>query len=337
MDYYGVLDCGTTNSRLYVLDGDFRTVAVASRKVGVKDTHLLGHSGFRQELSELFYETVAKAGLNTADIRLLLAYGMITSELGLLEVPHMWAPAGLDELVSNVKVVRDSEIFPPDVPVVFVRGIKNRYGSDAGLEHLRSLDFLRGEETQIMGLLHDNPGLRPPFTVVVFSSHTKYVRVNGDRNIAGSMTTLSGQVYDSIVRESAVSKSVMGTERAEFDPQIADLAWEAVNSAGFLRAVLMPRFMDVLLHQKAPINRLFLTAAIVAEDMRSMNDFVSVGFDECSDYVLLGHETRCQCFEYYLQTYRNGRVLTRIHEQAELDRLNIQGAALIASKAKLLV
>jgi len=336
MQYFAVVDCGTTNSSMYVLDSSFQTIAMGKRKVGVTDTTVSGYDVFQHGLTELFYETVERAGLQTSDISFLVAFGMITSELGLLEVPHLWAPAGMHDLVQNIKVVRDPRIFPPDVPVVFVRGIKNRYGEEVSLEDIRSLDFLRGEETQIMGFLHNNPDLKPPFTVVVFSSHTKYVRVEADGSISGSMTTLSGQVFEAIASRSAVAKSVSGVGTLEFDPATADLAREAVRSSGFLRAVLMPRFIDVLVKLPAAQNRLFLTAAIVAEDMESMLDFPSVGFGECNDFVLLGHEDRCRCFKYFLEKYHNGRVIKQIHEQEELDRLNIQGAAAIVGKANLL-
>ncbi len=334
--HFAVIDCGTTNSRIYVLDGDYRTTAVGAKKVGVKDTVGGGARVLRDGLSELFLDTIRGAGLKVGDIRLAVAFGMITSELGLMEIPHLWAPAGLEELVKSVKVVRDPKVFPPDVPVAFIRGIKNRFESDATVRDLRRLDFLRGEESQIMGLLHLCPDLRPPFTVVVFSSHTKYIRVTEDCKIAGSLTTLSGQLYEAIVSNSAVGKSVVGESWAQFDPEIADLALEVVHSAGFLRATLMPRFMDVLLGQPASANRLFLTAAIVADDMRSIHEFPLVGFDDCPDYVLLGHEDRCRCFTHFVRSRYGGRVIKQACEQSELDKLSITGAAVIAGRAGLL-
>lgn len=334
--YFAVIDCGTTNSRIYVLDGDFHTVAVGAKKVGVKDTVGGGTRVLRDGLSELFLDTIRDAGLEVGYIRLAVAFGMITSELGLMEIPHLWAPAGLEELVKSVEVVHDPEVFPPDVPVVFIRGIKNRFESDATVHDVRRLDFLRGEESQVMGLLHLYPNLRPPFTVVVFSSHTKYIRVTGDSKIAGSLTTLSGQIYEAIVSSSAVGKSVARGSGSQFDPEIADLAYEAVQSSGFLRAILMPRFMDVLLRQPASANSLFLTAAIVADDMRTISDFQLVGFDDSRDYVLLGQEDRCRCFAHFIQSRHGSRVIKQIYHQSELDQLSITGAALIASRAGLL-
>lgn len=260
----------------------------------------------------------------------------MSAEVGLTEIPHLWAPAGLEELVESVKVVRDPEVFSPDGPLVLIRGIRNRFVSDATVRDLRRLDLLRGEEFQVMGLLHLYPDLHPPFTVVVFSSHTKYIRVTENSRIAGSLTTLSGQLYEAIVSSSAVGKSVVGESRPRFDPEIADLACDAVHLAGFLRAVLMPRFMDVLLGQPASANRLFLTAAIVADDMRSISDFPLVGFDDCPDYVLLGHEDRCRCFTHFIQSRHGGRVIKQIYGQSELDQLSITGAAAIVRKAGLL-
>ena len=98
----------------------------------------------------------------------------------------------------------------------------------------------------------------------------------------------------------------------------------------------MPRFMDVLLRQPASANSLFLTAAIVADDMRTISDFQLVGFDDSRDYVLLGQEDRCRCFAHFIQSRHGSRVIKQIYHQSELDQLSITGAALIASRAGLL-
>ena len=103
------------------------------------------------------------------------------------------------------------------------------------------------------------PTPTPPFTAVVLSSHTKYIPVTTDGKIAGSLTTLSGQVFEAIRQGTSIGKSVEApdAESDELDIGIAESAYDAVVHAGFLRALLMPRFLEVLLGVPAG-QRLFI-------------------------------------------------------------------------------
>jgi 2-dehydro-3-deoxygalactonokinase len=262
---------------------------------------------------------------------------MITSEIGLKEIPHLWAPAGIEELAASVEPVRDPAVFPVEVEVVFIRGIKNPYPPDATYRDIRRIDFMRGEETQVVGLLTHPDLPSPPFTAVVLSSHTKYIPVRGDSRIAGSITTLSGQVFEAIRQGTSIGKSVEAPEceeEGDLDQGIVDTAYDAVAEAGFLRTLLMPRFLEVLLHVPAPARRLFLEAAIAAEDLRALRDFSLLGYQEDAPFILIGPDRRCRIFAHLLARY-GGRE-PRIHQiirSDDIDRLAINGAIAIAQRA----
>ena len=126
--YIATIDCGTTNSRVYVVNEEAEVLGKASKKVGVKDTASTGSTEtLKTGLKEAYYAAVEGAGLESKDIAFIISSGMITSELGLKELPHLWAPAGMQELADNITKVHDTSVFPIDKPVYFVRGIKNRY------------------------------------------------------------------------------------------------------------------------------------------------------------------------------------------------------------------
>lgn len=336
--HFATIDCGTTNSRVYVLDTRRRVVAKGVKKVGVRDTAVTGSNQvLREGLREVFEATLQEAGLGVRDIECAITSGMITSEIGLLEIPHLWAPAGLEDLAAHVKPVRDPEVFPLDVEVVFIRGIKNPYPPDATYRAIRSIDFMRGEETQIMGLL-DLPGMpAPPLTAVVLSSHTKYIPVTADGRIAGSLTTMSGQVFDAIRQGTSIGKSIEGPEGGdgeELDMAVVDTAYDSTTHAGFLRTILMPRFMEVLLGIPAQTRRLFIDTAIGTEDLQVLRDFPLVGFSADTPFVLIGHASRCRIFRYLLTRYLGvTREIREITDPEEIDRLSITGAITIARRA----
>ncbi len=335
--HFATIDCGTTNSRVYLLDAENRIVHKGARKVGVRDTAITGSRRTLQDgLASLVETTVREAHVALADVQFAITSGMITSEIGLQEIPHLWAPAGLVELAENLTVTQDPAVFPLDLPLVFIRGIKNVYPADTTYQDIRRIDFMRGEETQVIGLLTRSDLPRPPLTAVVLSSHTKYIHVQADGRIAGSLTTLSGQLFEAIQQATSIGKSIaaVGTPNEKDYTLAIETAWDAVRRAGFLRALLMPRFMEVLLKVPAEIRRTFVEAAIATEDLRVLEEFSLLGFPRDCPMLLIGSPSRCRVFQELLsRTEGAGPATAAISVEEAVDRLSIDGAIAIAHQA----
>lgn len=335
-----VIDCGTTNTRVFILDDSDNIVAHGAKKVGVRDTVITGSTAALKEgIKETFYAALEVARLTPKDIRYAVASGMITSEIGLLEIPHLVAPVGLDELAGNIRVVDDPGIWPLPVPAYFIPGIRNAYGEAPALEDLRRLDFMRGEEVQMIGILQT---LKPrlPVNIVVLSSHTKLININREEKITGSITTISGQFYEALVKETSIGKCVKdpGTpcDSRYTDREILDIAGESVAKSGLLRTMLMPRFMQVLLETSHRERQLFVDAAIAAADMQIFDEFDRLGFPADVGYILYGHEKRCAIYEYYLrQKYGATVAITAITDADAINLITIRGLAAIARHGNL--
>jgi len=335
--FFATIDCGTTNSRVYLLDENCNIINKGEKKVGVRDTAINGTNRIlREGLKEVFLETVKEGGIKVAEVEFAITSGMITSEIGLIEIPHLWAPAGIDELAQNVKIVRDEEVFPVDVPLIFVRGIKNFFPAETTYKDIRLIDFMRGEETQVVGLLSLYPQLALPVNLVILSSHTKYIHINEGGKITGSLTTLSGQVYEAIKKETSIGKSIRSNtadgQEDFFNEEIVETAYDSVVNAGFLRTLLMPRFMEVLLKTNWYERKLFIETAIVAEDLRVIEEFKNLNFSRDCTFVLVGHKIRCDIMKYLLNKHYKINSIKCINQKEEIDDLSIQGAIAIARK-----
>ena len=340
--YLSTIDCGTTNSRVYIVNETGDILGKATKKVGVRDTAIHGSNEVLKEgLKETLFDALTHANLKLADIRFLISSGMITSEIGLLEIPHVWAPANMDDLAKNIKTVQDPAVFPLDIPIHFIRGIKNKYDPQtAQMNDVGTLDFMRGEESQIAGIfsLYE---FQLPVTVVVLSSHTKFIPINEKKDILGSLTTISGQVYEAIIKETFIGKSIRKdddfSDEEYFEDDIVDVAHRWVTNAGFLRTLLMPRFLDVLLKTKWYERKLFVEAAIAAEDMKALYQFESLNFPVKTNFILVGPKGRCSIYEYMLKKKMQvaGDIL-RITDTDEIDLLSIKGVLHLAKKAGLL-
>jgi len=352
----GIIDCGTTNSRFQVVDENGAVLGRAAAKIGVKDTATRGSNrALREGLEELYRSALGASGLSPGGLDFVISSGMITSELGILELPHLSAPAGLPDLARSLTKVEGTDRLAFDPELYLVRGVKNVPDPAPGspIAAVRALDFMRGEETQIMGFLELYGG-GVPTTVVNLSSHTKYISVDESDRIRGSVTTLSGQVYESILKETFIGKSVSppaagddgtapdpardsGAPAAELTAAV-DLAAELVASAGFLRSLMVPRFLDTLMYTDWRIRKRFVEACLAADDLSAMNLFPEYGFPVGSRIILVGLPERCGIFEYLLR--KSGRAgearIRTISDPDQVLRLAAVGALAIARAAGLL-
>jgi 2-dehydro-3-deoxygalactonokinase len=218
--FYATIDCGTTNSRVYIVDENGRVYGKAAKRVGVRDTAVTGSKkSLLDGIKETIANAVSDAGIEASEVKAVFSSGMITSEVGLYEIPHLTAPCGTGELAENITLAHGLDIVDGGIPVYFVRGVKNDMGGGQERPSLKAgeLDFMRGEETQIAGLLARG-GCKLPVMVVILSSHTKFVPVDENGNITGSLTTMSGQMYDAILNNTFVGKSVEKRDNAEEAP-----------------------------------------------------------------------------------------------------------------------
>lgn len=331
---FAVIDCGTTNTRIYIVDKHKKIVASKAKKVGVRDTSITGsRETLRNGITELFFQLLEEEKIPDGSVDFAIASGMITSEIGLLEIPHLVAPAGIKELSEGILEVNDETVLPIHRPVYFIRGIRNHYSDDARVQDLRDVDFMRGEEVQCAGLITQLE-IKEPCSIVALSSHTKVMYIDKQKRIAASNTTISGQFYEALLHSTNIGKSLVETEGEEPGgytyEELVDTALDCVEHAGLGRTLLMPRFLQVLLKTDSRERDIFANAAIAADDLKAFEEMRNKGYDS-SRYIFYGHESRCKMYEYLLKKrFGDGLLIESIYDKEEIGRLTVQGAIAIA-------
>ena len=331
-----VIDCGTTNTRIYIVTDEKIIIAAGTREIGVRDTTITGSRNVLKTGIEKLYRSILKENnIMSKDVEFMIASGMITSEIGLMEIPHLVAPAGIEELSKNIKIADDPAVLDIGIPVYFIRGVRNYYGENATIKDLRKVDFLRGEEVQCIGILNE---IKPilPLNVVVLSSHTKIIHLNKLGKIERCMTTISGQFYNALKDATSVGKSlasVDGERKGRFSfEEIVGIAGECVEYAGISRTLLMPRFMQVLLKTDSDERNLFTNAAIAADDMKAFWEFRSQGYDT-KNYLFFGHESRCKLYEYLIkQKFGDDLKIESIYDKETIANLTVKGSIGVAGR-----
>ena len=261
------VDGGTTNTRARLLQGS-RIIATARRGLGVRDT-VLGDSPqpslretasksardsspatpgppHRDRLVRAVREVIQEVGQSLIDpsspyadarLKLLVAAGMLSSEVGLVTVPHVLAPAGLDDLARGVAVVSLPEVAA--MPIHVVPGVRTPAadGPDGWFE----ADVMRGEECETLGaytaLAADGRVGSSPCPVFLWpGSHTKLVEVDGSGRITRSHTTLGGELLQAVARHTLLAASLPDPLPDEPDPDAVAAGARAVEQQGLGRA-----------------------------------------------------------------------------------------------------
>ncbi len=149
------VDGGTTNTRACLWKGE-TLVSRAGREVGVRCTAVDGNNNrLKEAVRDCIREALASAGAPEGELKAILASGMISSNVGLAEVPHCPAPAGAKELAAAARQVVMPEI--SSVPITIIPGVKNPV-DPVDLQSFGGMDMMRGEEVETLALLGAYPG-----------------------------------------------------------------------------------------------------------------------------------------------------------------------------------
>jgi 2-dehydro-3-deoxygalactonokinase len=260
-----LVDLGTTNARVWLAQGD-RILARARAQVGVRDTARTGsHVLLRETLRSLIASVIQDAGQTQPNSRpsCVIAAGMITSSLGLAEVPHIPAPAGLAELAAATRRFDFPDV--TDLPVLLVPGVRTG-PSQGDRESLVESDLMRGEETLCMGLIA--LGLaRKSGVVLNLGSHWKAVQIDDAGRVCGSITSMAGELIHA-AQTSTILATALPTERpAAYDDAWIEAGMREQRRSGLSRAHFCVRLLEQGGGSTSADRLAFLVGAFLAVDL----------------------------------------------------------------------
>ena len=234
-EYIITIDGGTTNTRCILWGSGQRRIDEERRAVGVRNTSIDGNNHkLKQAVRECIEQLLERNGVTYDQIHRIIGSGMITSDVGLVVVPWITAPAGVKELAANIAEISLPDICP--IPICFIPGIKNGEGP-FDLENIEAMDIMRGEEVESVAILDKFPPGKP-MLLILPGSHNKFVSVDREGKITGCLTSISGELLASITNDTIIAKSV---NREFVSPESYDREWvqkgyETATRAGLGRA-----------------------------------------------------------------------------------------------------
>ena len=293
------VDSGTTRTRAWVVangavgDG-------ASTIAGARDlARTRDRAWLFDQVREVTDRALATADIAWSDVDAVVAFGMITSELGLVELPHLVAPVDVGELVHAILEWSDT----PELParLLLVPGVRN------ASQDVERADFMRGEETQVVGLLA-LAKVEPPLLYVSVGSHPKFVWVDADSRIAWSVTTLSGELLWALHRETILADLVDPESRLA-DLDAVERGARIAESAGLSRALFAARLLNRIGDASPETCSALLCGAIARTDLRALEIALPAGAG-MERIVLSGHGPLLDAYRHLLTRANVGLVET---------------------------
>jgi 2-dehydro-3-deoxygalactonokinase len=217
-------DWGTTNFRMFLFGTDGSIIARHNANIGLRN---LGVLTFEQALT-----SVMKGDFDRPDLPLLLS-GMVGSRQGWVEAPYLPCPADPAALASGLATAPSDKL-----KVQIVPGL-SAANPDTGIQNV-----MRGEETQIAGLLSEAGGGHNGMFILP-GTHSKWARVDGG-TVTGFTSYMTGEMFSVLKSHSILgvlmdddvddeAAFLLGVDRAMHDVSFLSLVFSVRTEGLFGR------------------------------------------------------------------------------------------------------
>lgn len=176
------LDWGTSSLRAWLMTESGQILKEHQSKHGILNLPEGGFSAVLEDLLGLWRLPILPPAI---------ACGMVGSANGWAEAPYLACPVSPDALATSLKMVQTGQGMLSIIP-----GVR-----DDGMVP----DVMRGEETQILGVLALRPDLAEDVTIVLPGTHSKWAQIHQGR-IVGFRTFMTGELYAVLTAHSILGR-----------------------------------------------------------------------------------------------------------------------------------
>ena len=322
------IDTGTTNTRVALFSNKQR-VGQVKANVGVRNTSIDGNNlQLVQAIGNAINKLKTEHALRDSDIEVILAAGMITSNLGLFEVPHLVAPVSLEDFAANLRPVVIPEI--SSLPIHFIPGVKN-LNTDK-LKSVVGLDVMRGEEVEALAIA-SLFNIKQDSIIALPGSHSKFISIDSQQAIRGCCTTLAGELNSIITHNTILTGSLENRFSDELCSASLIEGYEAAEEYGLGHALFLVRLKEQFEGKKHQQLANFLVGIILHSDIKALSSAPQLHFS--SDIpIYIGGNGLLSDATAELLNYKFPN--NPVYKCSEVQDLSAIGSIYIAQKANLI-
>ncbi len=227
----------------------------------------------------------------------LLACGMVGSAQGWREAPYLDIPASLDQLARGLTVVRRGA----GMPLHIVPGLLQRTGLP---------NVMRGEETQVLGVLAASPlAGDAPLLVGLPGTHSKWV-LTRQRSFLEFHTFMTGEVFAALCGHTILGKTMdapSASGGAAFDHPAflrgLELARGEEADKGLLSHIFSTRTLGLTGALPPSAQADYLSGILIGQEIASLARLHPPSGAASRRLVLCGESDLCRRYTIALQAY----------------------------------
>ncbi len=285
--YIITIDTGTTNTRTFLWDENRNMIAGEKAEVGVRNTAIDGNNDrLKKAVHDCLERLLENNNLTYNNISRVMACGMITSNVGLVEVPHVTAPAGLKELAQQAKSILLEDVCP--LPILFIPGVKNGL-PDINMENFAVMDIMRGEEVESIAIMDHFPKDKP-YLLVLPGSHTKFVSVDKEGKMTGCLTTITGELLASITNDTIIADAV-GRQfviEADYDREMMLKGFVTSRDTGIGHACFSARILNMFVEKDKMKLANYILGVALQNDITAIKNSKALETDQNTTVIVSG-------------------------------------------------
>lgn len=212
---------------------------------------------FRQQLKKQVSLLCDKVGFDLDGIPLVIS-GMASSSIGMDEVAYATSPFPVDGSQARIKRHDSQPDFPHDL--LLIGGVRSAH------------DVMRGEETQLIGLL----ALMPIKDAILLfpGTHSKHIYIQ-NKHIIDFQTFMTGEVFNLMSHYSILKDSVEILPSIRFSDSELDGFTSGVHDAGstsILHSLFRVRTNQLFSKLTKQQNALYLSGLLIGSELKSLTD-----------------------------------------------------------------
>lgn len=322
------INCGVTNTHVALWRDNVLCAEITSA-IGVRNVAITGSKAvLEQGVAKLIAKVLIKAKCKAAKVDMAIASGMITSDIGLYEVAHASAPAGVKELSRGMVRANLPRVFKK--PIWFVPGVKNNV-ENIGLHNCEAMDIMRGEEVECMAVVSQLEE-RKPVLIILPGSNSKFVSVDADGRITGCVTTLAGELMQVLTHNTILASALDSRFVVELNEELLLSGARAAVKMGLGRASFMVRILNQFTIYTQNERANFLLGAILGADLLTLKNSGAIKITPGVDVVIGGSPVLKEAFATLVRAddFFSGRVSVIGDYQSQ--HLAAHGAIYIAAE-----
>ncbi|MBF9254735.1 2-dehydro-3-deoxygalactonokinase [Pontibacter sp. 172403-2] len=281
MDQFLSCDWGTSSFRLWLVrteNAEILATKKSSKGIAATFNSLGEREKNNPEERLLFYlriigeaidEIQQEQGISLAGVPLVIS-GMASSSIGMAELPYNSLPFGVDGKNIETACFEANAAFAH--PVLLISGVKSND------------DVMRGEETQLVGIIADSGAADVNGIYIFPGTHSKHIKVK-DGQVTGFKTYMTGEIFDLLCRESILKGGIKKNEDLHH-PNCLQRFKEGVRDAidtNLLHQAFRVRTNDLFGKLSKKENFHYLSGLLLGAELESLSSAADLPVYVCSE------------------------------------------------------